>query len=1151
MKIILTNGRFLLRKGLLKIVMKTLIFLLCTTIFALSPNNIVSQNSKIRIDADKILTVDEVFDLIMAQTDYKFFYEEGIFNDFPKVQLKKGVIRTNKLLSQSLSLGDLDVTLTSSNAILIKEKPKPDDQQNITVTGTVTNEAGEPLIGANIIEKNTNNGAQTDFDGKFALKVSNSDAILVISYLGFTSQEVPVENQTTFNITLKEDASELNEVIVVGYTTQRRTTVTGAVADINMDAEIGKRPIANISQMLQGNVANLNVSTNNSGGEPGATSNINIRGLGTLTGNGGQPYILLDGLPITPSQMNSINPYDIENVSVLKDAASAAIYGSRGAYGVILITTKQGKKGRIKVDYSNNFAFATPTVLPKIANSLEWATAYNDAAANQGSAPVFNDQTLQNIRDYAAGARTDDTEPNDTGTAWRYYTDGYANYDWYDVIFKNYTPRQQHKLSVSGGLDKTTFYLSGNFFEQLGNIEFADDKYNRYNFTLNLKTEATDWLRFNVSTKYSREKKHFPSGGFGGYDKNIIYHQISRMWPMNPLYAPDGSILNYDILRIQKSGVQNDYTKNLILQGGIEIEPIKNWITRISYNYNTNSFNNDRLELRNLVSNPDGTTRNVGNNPDEISRYFSEGQTQLFNITSNYKMSFNNHNIDVLIGAEQRQTESVGLYGRKRELITENVPTISTAVGDLFTDDDLSHYSTRGFFTSISYNFDEKYLIEGKVRIDESSYFKPGNRKGIFPGVSLGYIISKENFWEPLKSTVNSFKLRGSWGQLGNHDPSLANRFVELMGTGLSSWLLNGIRPNIVTAPGLISPNLTWETSTTYNLGFDAGLFNNQIEMSFEWYNRTTSDMIGPVQSLPAALGTSAPIENNAELETKGWELNLKHRGSIGKLDYHLGINIGDNQSTVTKYTNPTGTLNDWFAGSKTGNIWGFETVGLFQSDDAAANAPDQTRYWSTWGAGDVQYADLDGNDRISPEDFTLDNHGDYKILGNSTPRYNYGVNLGLSYKGFDLSVLVQGIGKRDFMFSRTTNLFWGFRGSMWQNTITKASLDYWSPENTGAYFPKPYMGSQHFKNTRTQSRYLQDASYTRLKNIQLTYTFPSEITSKIGLSNAQIYVSGDNLLTFTKLNENFDPETLGGGFGSGKIYPLQKVLSFGVNLGL
>lgn len=1023
------------------------------------------------------------------------------------------------------------------------------------VNGRVTDaESGESLPGVNIIVKGTNIGTVTDVDGYYSISVDEDAPVtLIFSYTGYVNQEVEVAGRTTVDVSLSPSLTVLDEVVVVGYGTKKKSNLTGAVDDLKFDEEIGARPVANLPQMLQGALPNLNVSTTSAGGEPGATNNLNIRGVGTLTGNGGAPFILLDGLPITVEQLNSINPNDVESISVLKDAASAAIYGARGAYGVILITTKKGEGVTgVRVDYSANMAFAAPTVLPDMPNSLDFANAYNQANINVGRQPLFNDDTMQDIIDYQNGAKAADTEPNLNGNAWRYWVDGYANYDWYDVMYKDWAPRQQHRLSLSGGAGKSTYYLSGNFFEQEGNLEFGNDNYDRLNFTANLKNQATDWLSFDVSAKYAREDQVLPTGGFGGYSTSIMYHQISRMWPVNPMFDPNGEIVNFDILRIQRSGDIQRYTNNTILQAGTDVTILPGWVTRFSYSWNLTSSNTEQVQLRNIIPNPDGTSRNVGYNPDRISRTFGDRTNRLYNVTTSYTKKLGKHFVSGLLGYEQRLVKSTSLTGNRSEFITPTLPTASTAVGEERVFDALNQWSTQGVFGRLSYNYAEKYLFEFNARYDGSSFFREGNRWGFFPSASVGYNIAKEEFWSPLENTISMFKLRASWGQLGNHDPSLANLYQELLSSSTTSWLLNGSRPVIIRPPGLVSPNLTWETVTTLDIGLDAALIDNRLEVSFDWYDRTTSDMIGPAEALPALLGAAAPRENNAELRTRGWEAIVRWRGKIGgDVGYSISANLSDNKTTVLKYNNPTNILTTYREGQVLGEIWGMETVGFFESDAAAADAADQSFFFSRWGAGDIQYADLNGDGVIDYGENTADNPGDRTIIGNSTPRYAFGTTLGLNWKGLDLMVLVQGVAQRDIMFNTSTNLFWGFRGNQWQNTVAQPHLDFWTEDNPNAYFPKPYMTGEHVKNTRSQTRYLQNAAFVRLKNVQLSYTIPTALTSRVGIKNLQVYFSGENLLTFTDLFETFDPEALSGGWGQGKTYPLQRVLSFGLNVGL
>ncbi len=1090
------------------------------------------------------------FNKIEKETGFTFVYLKnqvskkfklsGNYNDISLYDLLSNLSRETGLRFQRVN--------NNINVKRLAHKRQPvilEFIEDKTISGKVTGELGEGLPGVNVLVKDTNIGTVTDVEGNYIIKAPDGAEVLVFSSIGYVHQEVEIGSREVINIRMSLDTELLSEVVVVGYGTQKKANLTGAVDNINFAERIGDRPVPNISLMLQGALPNVNFSTGVDGGEPGAALNLNVRGIGSLTGGSGTPYILLDGVPITSTEMNTINPNDVKEVTILKDAASAAIYGARGSYGVILITTKQGRKGEgVEVSYSGNIATSHPVSLPEMANSLEFANAMNDARANIGASPWFDDQDIQNITDFQNGVLTVESGPNDSGNGWQ----GWANRDWFDEFYEE-ALRHSHNLSVSGGSEKTSFYISGGFLKQYGNFAFGNNDYERANFTVNMSNQATDWLSFDVSAKYSREKKLFPTGGFGNFSKNIIYHQISRSWPTSPLFNPDGDIINANVNRLIGSGDTEEIKNRTILSLGTDIEPIDNWVTRVSVNWSLNSNNLVSERFINTIKNPDGTTDNQGYNQNTVSRNFRNHTDMLINVVSKYNKSFDLHNVGILVGYEQRLNKRLDFSGSRADLITKSLPTFSTATGTQVIGDALFDFSTKGVFGRLNYNFDEKYLFEANVRYDGSSYFKDGNRWGFFPSFSVGYNLAKEDYWAPLENTISFFKIRASWGSLGNHDWRLAAAYQELLGSGQSSWIINGQRAVFVSPPNLLSPDLTWETATTFDIGLDMTIFE-RLQINFDWYNRVTSDMVGPAKSLPATLGTSAPRENNAELSTKGWELVINWNGKIGEIDYSISGNLSDNQTTILEYENETGTLNDWFAGQKHGDIYGLTTVGLFQSDQEAQEAPDQSWISNTgWRAGDIQYADLDGNGRIDNGDWTTESLGDYSVIGNQTPRYTYGLDLSASYKGLRLSVLLQGVAKRDLMFSSSTNLFWGFRGNIWQNTIHKQALDYWSEDNRDAYFPRPYINSEHTKNTQRQTRYLQSGAYMRVKNIQLSYSFPQTLTSRWGLNSLQVYVSGENLLTFTKLQETFDPETVGGFFGGGKIYPLQRVLSAGLNV--
>ena len=1021
--------------------------------------------------------------------------------------------------------------------------------QENAIKGNVTDTTKEPLPGVTIYNSTSGKGALTNFDGNYTIKAKKGD-ILVFSFVGMEKQSITIEGATTINVSLK-DTNSLDEVIVVGYGTQKKVNLTGAVSSVNIEKDLGERSTANITSMLQGVLPGLTLGYGNGGGEPGSSQSLTIRGTGTLTGNGGTPYILVDGFPTSAGELNAINPDDIEDVSILKDAASAAIYGSKGAFGVILITTKKGRENtKPQFVYSTNYQLSSNTVKPKMANSMGFATAYNQAQTNSGQTPWFDSAELETIQDYLDGKIPHETALNDRGNRWLSGGSGYANNDWYDIFFKDHATRTKHNFSLRGGEKKTTYFISSSLFQQEGQLRYGNNTYDRFNINVNINTKITDWMKFEVSVRQAKERKDYPSGGFGSFTSSIIYHQMSRQFPTNIFKTPDGSIFDPNVLRLQKSGdTYNDIHTNNI-QFAATLEPLKDWETRISYSKKTKSNVTERERFRNIRVHPDGFQQNVGYPNDNIQRIAGTNQEELINLVSSYKKSSNGHNFNALVGYEQRNSQFVNVVASRSELLSKEIPAISTAIGEQLAGDSLGEQATQGAFARLAYNFQEKYLIEFNGRADGSSFFPEGNKWGYFPSVSLGYNISKEDFFEPLTNVINRLKIRASYGQLGNHDFRLSTRWQPILPKGTTSWLINGQQPNWVGNSSILSPSLTWETVTTKNIAFDAGLFSNKLDATFELFERETSDMIGPSNVLPAVLGDSAPQVNNGTLTTSGFELNLKWKDKIGDFSYNIGFNIVDSKSKVTKYNNPLGLLNRFRTGQTLGDFWGYETVGFFKTDEDAAAAPSQSIFRNRWLAGDVQYADLNGSGDIDNGENTEANPGDRKILGNNRARYNYGISMGANYKGIGISLLFQGVAKRDWLFSQSTNLFYGFRGNIWQNSVTEASLDYWTPETPNAYFPKPYINNEHLKNTRDQSKYIQNAAYLRLKNIQISYNIPKKLLEKIGLTNLQFYITGENLLTFTKLNKNFDPETLNvGGWGNGKVYPPSKVISTGMKL--
>ena len=1149
--------KFIKHSNLLKLfrIMKLSVFMMLIGVLNVYSGNVFSQDEKITINL-KDASIKQVLRELESKTAYSFLYNDELINVERRVNVTVEDETLIEVLDDIFQNTKVIYKIVEKRVILIPSKEMilgKQQQQNFKVVGKVVEKNGDPLPGVNVYEKsNPTHGVITSVDGTYSITVSNEDAILVFSFVGFESQELHVASRKVIDVTLLESSISLNEVVTIGYGTQKKVNLTGAV-DVVSKEQIENRPVVNVSSALQGVSPNLNVTTTTRGGEPGAGKNLNIRGVGSLTGNS-SPYILVDGVPMN---INDVNPNDIESMSILKDAAASAIYGARAPYGVILIKTKGGKKGeKIRVSYDNNISFHSPLNLPHMANGLDFATAYNQATANAGQGPVFNDETLERIRKYQAGEITDETieYPNNR---WNNYNYANSSNDWLYIFYKPTVTNQKHDVSIKGGSESTSFYISAGYLDQPGQLNWSDEYYKRYNVTANIKTDVTDWMRFNLNVKFARSLEQFPNA-YGGYDRNVLYHNFARRWAVSPLYYPDGQYSGASqVSMLLYGGKDKKETNDLWMTMGGEIEPVKGWKTRVSYSWNNNAYDRSSHKKTVYANRPDGTQYIALYPINQYYKWMANNKYHMFNVTTSYIKELNGHNFNLLIGYEEELKNNSGLRGDKKQLVTDKVPSISTATGDYNVDDWLSHWATQGIFSRFNYNYKEKYLIEFNARYDGSSRFAEDKRWGLFPSGSIGYNISKEEFWGSLSDYVNTCKVRASYGSLGNQNvPNYLYVPILPVRTNLG-WIMGSERPVYTTTPGLISPTLTWETVTTFDIGTDLAFLNSRLSTTFDWYKRDTKDMFGPAETLPRVLGASVPKKNNAELSTKGWELSIGWKDNVGNLAYYVRFLMANSNSKVTKYNNPTKTLSTWYEGQTIGDIWGLTTDHIIQDKSEVDDMPNQDRFHTRWGPGDIMYKDLDGNDTIDWGSWTADDHGDYSVIGNSNAHYNYSIMAGLEWKGIDFSMFWQGVGKRDVAFSGGDNMFFGIRGNKWQSTVMEPHLDYWRPAdetnelgpNTDAYYPKPYMSSEDRKNKRPQTRYLVSAAYLRLKNIQIGYTIPNRLTQKVAIYKLRIYFSAENLLTFTKLPKLFDPETIYGPWGVGKGHPISRSVSLGLNL--
>lgn len=1046
-------------------------------------------------------------------------------------------------------------------------------------------DTGEALIGVTItVEGNTTKGTITDLDGKFTLNVTTGETIK-ISYIGFTTQYIKITDQDYFNIKLSEDTQLLNDIVVVGFGTQKKINLTGSIG-IATAKEIQARPVANATQALQGLVPGLQISTNT--GELDKGMSINIRGNGTIgDGSSGSPLILIDGME---GDINTVNPQDIESISVLKDAAASSIYGSRAPFGVILVTTKKGKSGKTTINYNNSFRVNSPINLPKMMDSYTFANYFNTAAHNSHWGDQFDEGVMQQMLDFqAAGGTNKGGLPTD-GTIWGKpagdpFTKAYANTDWYSEIYKDKSFSQKHNLSFSGGGEKFSYYTSLGYLDQKGLLRHGSDELKRYNVSAKFDVELNDWVKFKYNIRYIRQDLGRPTNFGGG-----LYEKIGRQtWPNLPVYDENGHYFNSNgdtpAMSLALGGERDVQMDKTYQQVGLIFEPIKNWITNVECNYSINSVDTREVSLPYYNHDVAGEIVNTNGTSSLYQDYKKENYMN-WNIYSTYSFSLNDaHNFKILGGFQSEEMKQKFFSAKGYGLQVEDLPEL-----DLVSNIDgagvdkapqvsgyRSEWTTTGFFSRANYNYMGRYLAEMNLRYDGASRFRRDNRWQLSPSFSLGWNIARESFWENLVNTCNHLKVRLSYGELGNMNTTgwYPTYRTMTLNQANGNWLQNGVKPNTAYVGDLISTALTWEKVRTWNIGLDFGFFKNRLSGSFDAYVRYTDNMVGPSIELPKVLGLSAPKANNCDLKTKGWELTIgwQDHTNFG-LGYGIKFNVSDARTYIDSYPgNSTNAISTYIAGREVGEIWGFETVGVAKSDaemQAHLNKIGGQPLGSEWTAGDIMYADLDGKDGITKGAQTLDDHGDLKVIGNNTSRYHFGLDMNANYKGFDCRIFFQGVMKRDYW--QGSNMFWGADGNwgMWWSTGLKEHEDYFRAEpvglsgheiaaNINSYYPRPIFNST--KNHEVQTRYLQNAAYIRLKNFQIGYTIPASIIRKAGINSCRIFVSGENLWTGTKLTKLFDPETLNGGNtdsdasapikSGGNAYPLSRTWSVGLSLSL
>lgn len=969
------------------------------------------------------------------------------------------------------------------------------------ISGTITEVNGNPIIGASVQIKGTNIGTITDVDGKYSLNVTENNATLAFSYIGYEKQELKVIKQV-MNVVLVESAKSLDEIVVVAYGTQKKVNLTGAVSSVNMN-EIENKPVANIIEALQGTSPGLIIQQSNS--TPGTSPSINIRGLKTMNNN--NPLVIVDGIV---GNLEDVNPNDIENISVLKDASSTAIYGSRASNGIILVTTKKGDGNKQVVSYDAYYGWQSPTSLPQVVDSWTYAQMYDEAQVNSGKTPKYTDADIANFKSNG---------PNDK---------------WLNDIYRPAAPQQAHNVSITGGNKTTTFLISAGYLNQESMFVGPDYGYKRYNARANISHQLSKNFKITSTASYTRKEATTPAK-----DVQQIVRQAERMPPFFTVKdslgfwtTPSGSNSNA-IARLYDGGYSKSYNDNVsgTLNGELKIiDGLK-----LSAMLGGELYDNQQHTNNKSIFYP---VPGSGDTPNSIVEAFNRTQDLTGNVMLTFNKNFGKHSFMGLAGYSY-EGENYRWFSTSRNLtkITYDVlgdPLTSIDVSNSGAGNDWSLYS---WFGRLTYNFDERYLFEFNIRDDMSSKFNKDNRSAIFPSFSAGWRISEERFFKNIKEYVPNLKLRGSWGLVGNDR------------IGLYQYLANvSVNQSYVFGDALVNtsnfsssnPDLKWETTAMTDIGGDIGLLKNNLNLSFDYFNNLTSDIL---VNLPVAsvFGSSAPIQNASKVQTQGWELAISYKFKTGKVNHHFSFNISDSKNKVLdnkgRVNITSGTGNTIIKeGYPLFSYYGYKSDGFFQNQAEAAAGPHLPGV--TPKPGDIRYVDQNKDSLITDD-------GDRVVLGDRFPHYTFGFNYGFDWKGFDFSMFWQGVGKRGVWLNGVaTEAF----ANNFEGPVLDFHLNRWTPDNPNATYPRLTMGAESKNNEANSDFWIENAAYLRLKNIQLGYTLPKKITKKVLIQSMRVYTSIENALTFSKMRGGWDPEV---SEGNGNIYAVSRVISVGVNIKL
>lgn len=1100
-----------------------------------------------------------------------------------------------------------------------------------SITGTVRDASGEPLIGVSVVVEGTSLGTITDFDGAYTIEAS-SDNTLVFSYVGYASKKEVVGARNTISVTLSEDTKVLSDVVVVGYATQRKANLTGAVASVNVQDQLEGRPITNIAQGLQGSTPGLTITATS--GRLGENQTFRIRGqVGSLNNTSAGPLMLLNGVEI--SDFSLVNPDDIESISVLKDASSSSIYGARAAFGVILITTKDGSnlKDKFSVSYSNNFSWSRPTVMPKMVKGWQAADmrlkSWRSQPGHESDASVagdlgvgVTDELVQRLKDWDAQYGGQDLGEEMVLDRDFYLVGKKAyfirQYDPIDMYYNNTAFSNQHNLSVDATSGNTVYHIGLGYMDQKGLLSLNTNDLERYTINFRTQTNLGKYVKVRSEALYSHKRLTLPNYPSGTYNELYYMYRWPSYMPYGTYQVTDADVTKYPFLEQWNDGhaypfknaateLDAGYTKvnkqdylRLSL-GATFVLGIPDLTLDVDYTYNLdnefNSLSGGKIgPAWNFWSMNLKLADNIGPAWDDwysAARKVYYRQYHAGNAVLRYNHTWNDaHTLGVFVGMNIEHKEMQYTASWAGRLLDDNHPeqnlTDGTYTALLDPDSPGSYtphsaWSVMGVFARINYNYKNRYLLELNGRWDGSSKFPTDQQWGFFPSGSLGWVLSEENFWEGIKKAWSFAKIRASYGSIGNQDVG-SNMFRALLSLETTNWIYNGSKQQGFTLPTVLRDGFSWEKIKTTDVGVDFRFLNDDLGASFDWYQRINDGMIVNGDVVPDTYGASAPKANAGKLRTRGWELSLDYHHLFNNgIKLLVSAGVSDATTKVLKYpvksTGVIATENSQFQslyeGGTVGDIWGFKVDRLFQESDFHRDGvtgdlvlndgiPSQAYFENQTGKyvfqpGDVKFVDADGDGEIGWGDKTYENHGDLRVIGNTAPHYEYNFKVGAEWKGVDINLFFQGVGKRDY-WGAGWLVHPGFKAG--SGSFFEHQLDYWTPENTDAYYPRlTYLNEKHGLsrgafNQITNDRYLLNYAYLRFKNLTVGYSLPTKVLQKMHFQKFRIYFSAENLATADHLKVPVDPETgesagNGKSAGYGSNNPFSKSFSFGIQITL